>query len=110
MADKKATVTYKKCIVETTGEFELLDMSSIPMANIKANRPTVVIKTGFIDAQRTEGNLKVLAVGLPMDAEDKDFGDLFNNDAKKDKQLAIKSFCSKFKLNVDGEKIDTEEV
>lgn len=107
MADKKATKTYKKCIVETTGNFELLDMSSIPMANIRENRPTVVIKTEFIDAQRAEGNLRVLAVGLPMEASDKEFGDFFN-DSKKDKQLSIKSFCSKFKLNVEGEKIDTE--
>lgn len=108
MADKKATTTYKKCIVETTGEFELLDMSSIPMANIKENRPTVVILTDFIKAQRSDGNLRVLAVGLPMEADDKDFGDLFNGDAEKNKELAIKSFCSKFKLNADGEKIDTE--
>lgn len=103
-------VEYKKCIVVTTGNFELLDLSTLPQpTNIKANRPTVTIRTEFIDAERSKGTLKIVAIGLPMNASDEEFGELFYEDAKKNSELAIKSYCAKFKLNVEGDKIQTEE-
>ena len=93
---------YKKCIVKTTGEFSLLDIYS--MTDIRSNRPTVAVKTDFVDQQRDEKNLEIIAFDLPMDASDEEFGKWYL-ECGKDDNLAVDSFCASHALTREGKKI-----
>ena len=93
---------YKKCIVKTTGEFSLLDIFS--MTDIKSNRPTVAVKTDFIDQQRDEKNLEIIAFDIPMEASDEEFAKWYL-ECEKDDNLAIDSFCASYAQTRDGKKL-----
>lgn len=79
-----------KILAETTGDFMLHDLSS--GQTVQATRPSVITRTGFIDA-RIAINQVVKIADLPEDATDEDFVGFWTESGDRD--LAIASFVSK---------------
>ena len=104
---KKQEEITMKCIVETTGEFMLLNIPT--MEEIPADRPAVVFLTPFIDVRINRKELKVLARDLPKHASDEDFAEVFNT-MKDDKKAAVAAFCAEYGIDVEGNKLDEMEV
>jgi len=106
MAAKPNKRVYKKCIVETTGSFMLLNSTG---EEINANRPSVVVHTDFVDEQQTSRpkQLNILASGLPLDATDAEF-EKFLKDSNDDEALAIESFCAAHGVDIKGEPVKQE--
>lgn len=95
-----------KCIVRTTRAITLLDLYT--NSCIYHNRPTVVVKTPFVEQQRDERNLKILAIDLPMEASDTDFEQVLKVGSKNDETLAVNSFCALFGKLPNGDNVQTE--
>lgn len=86
-----------KNLIETTGEFQLMDTSTGFL--VPHDRPSVPPgPSEFINSRATLGQVKVLA-SVSDDATDEEFAK-FWVECEGDKELAIQSFTSKFP---DGE-------
>lgn len=94
-----------KCIVETRGDFTMLNVTG---ETIHSHRPTLVIMTPFIEEAIHEKKLRSLATSIPAKAEDNDFRQVYL-DSKKDKELAVKSFCAAHGVDVQGDPLDEIE-
>lgn len=81
-----------KFLAETTGSFGLIDLST--GANVNASRPSVVPRSGFIDARIALGQITKVA-DVPEDTTDVEF-EAFWNDSDGDRDLAVAAFLSKF--------------
>lgn len=92
-----------KCIVETTGNFGLINTNG---EYIESYRPTVTKQTIFIEQKLVRGDLKVLAKALPKDANDADFLK-FYEDSKKSVPLSVEAYCATFGRNAAGELIES---
>lgn len=99
---KKPKEPIMKSIVETTGNFGLLNTNG---DYIEATRPSVTKSTIFIEQRLVRGDLKVLAKDLPKEAEDADFVK-FLEDSKGDVKLAVEAFCATFGRNAAGEAVE----
>lgn len=82
-----------KLLIETTGDFLLLDPSS--GLEIHWNRPTVSPMTNYIQHRMAFGQLNVIANDLGDDATDEEFEKYFL-DSKRDQDLAVQSFIAAF--------------
>lgn len=82
-----------KQLVETTGQFELVDFEQ-NMLVIKADRPTVVSPTVFISTRAAAQQIKFLA-NLNDDATDEEF-EKYWKEADADSRLAIDAFLSSY--------------
>jgi len=82
-----------KLLVETTGEFELVDFTANG-AIVAFNRPSVVEATTFIQSRTSNGQIRVLDT-LTDEATDAEFEKYFN-DSDKDVELAISAFKTSF--------------
>ncbi len=95
-----------KAIVKPVHEVTLLNSTLEP---IHHNRPSVVVYTEFVSQQMAEGNLRVLARGLPMEATDFGFA-LALKGADGDVALAVPAYCAEFNLTTEGDILDPEKV
>lgn len=94
----------KRCIVQTKGDFVLLNTTG---EAIESHRPTVVAMTSFVETRLQKDELKVFARHLPREATDEEFRE-FLKESENDVELAVNSFCAKFGINPDGENLDVE--
>lgn len=92
-----------KLLVETTGEFMLMDTSG--RQEVQAARPSVVDNTNFINGRIASGFLKGLGP-LKDDATDAEFAKYFD-ESKGDSNLAVESFLSTFGADAITEKTKT---
>lgn len=83
----------KKLLVETTGNFSLID-GTRGLVDIRSTRPTVVVSTSFVQNRIALGQIKVLAE-LPEEATDEDWVK-FLEESDGDVDLARESFVSSF--------------
>ena len=81
-----------KFLAETTGSFGLLDLAT--GANVNATRPSVIPRSGFIDARIALGQITKIA-DVPADVTDEDF-EAFWIDSGGDRDLAVASFLAQF--------------
>lgn len=81
-----------KLLVETVGDFMLMDTSSAQ--EVPPDRPGVVENTNFLSGRVSNGQVKVLAE-LVEDATDAEFLSYFVA-SESDGALAVESFLSKF--------------
>ena len=100
----KKVDTRTKCIVKPKTSVTLL---TTHLETVHHNRPSVVIKSDFIDEKVHDAVISSLAIQLPMEATDKEFKKLFI-ECKKNEALAIESFCALYGQAPDGTKIKTE--
>lgn len=82
-----------KHLVETTGNFMLLDLGSAQ--EIDAFRPTVVRLTEWMGVRISKGELKVVAADLKDEATDAEFV-TYMKEMNGDAEAAVASFLSKF--------------
>ena len=104
-----------KCIVETTGDFMLLNST---FEEISAQRACVTTMTPFVDIRINKKELRVLARNLPRNANDEDFNVVLN--AMKDEDAnyctaeqskdAAAAYCAEFGLDVDGQDLEATEI
>lgn len=85
-----------KILAETTGDFLLLDLSTGD--TLEAHRPSVVSRSGFLDARIALHQVTKLA-DLPDDATDAEFAGYWT-ESEGDKALAVESYLSKFEAPV----------
>jgi hypothetical protein len=83
-----------KILVETTGDFMLMDGTT--GCDIEAHRPTVVTQSGFTHVRIAISQLRVLAK-LKPEATDVEL-QKYIAEAKGDMELAVESFKSKFEI------------
>lgn len=83
----------KKLLVETTGDFQLVDYSRQVHNLIPAHRPAVVDATVFVQNNVANGRLKVLGE-VAEKATDADFEDTLKN--SKNVNMAVDAFKSEF--------------
>lgn len=95
-----------KCIVETSGDFGLLNTNK---DFIEAHRPTVTEFTSFVEERIGNGEVSLLARGLPDEALDADFVTFFN-EAEGDTPLAVESFCAALGVNTTGQELTSAEI
>lgn len=100
----KKVDTRTKCIVKPKTSVTLLTPF---FETVHHNRPSLVIKSDFIDEKLHDSVIKSLATDLPMSASDDDFKKLWL-ECEKDDELAIESFCATFGQATDGTKIEVE--
>ena len=81
-----------KLLAETTGPFGLIDLATGHTLN--ANRPSVVTRTGFVDARIALGQI-VKVADVPDEATDDDFEGYWIS-CDGDRELAVASYLSKF--------------
>lgn len=95
-----------KCIVKTAKNYTLLNTSK---ETIPHGRPSVTTMTPFVENKMHEParTLRVLASGLPMEANDKEFVSFWNA-AERNEELAVKAYCAKFGLDTEGNPIEIE--
>lgn len=93
-----------KCIVETTGEFGLVNND---YSAIHSHRPTVTRKTQLVEIKIAERQLRMLASTLPDQANDEDFYKVWL-DSDKDAKLAVAAYCGEFGVDAHGDEIETE--
>lgn len=85
-----------KLLVETTGDFGLVDPNNAAVINW--NRPTVVQDTPFVQQRAAAGQIKVLDNQIPDDVTDEQWVDYYNEsfvDGKLDLDLARAAVKSK---------------
>ncbi len=81
-----------KQLIETTGEFELIDFETGTL--IQADRPTVTSKTTFISTRASLGQIRFLA-DLTDEATDEEFNK-YVSETPDDLDFAIEAFKSAF--------------
>lgn len=99
-----------KLLVETTGEFELVDFS-YNQAIVAHDRPSVVEATTFIQTRTSLGQIRVLDT-LTDEATDAEFEKYFK-DSDKDVELAIDAFKTAYSSSnetTSTKRQDTPEV
>ena len=79
-----------KYLVETSGDFMLLDLSM--GAEIPEYRPSIVVPTNFVQGAAARGQLKILRNDLPEAANDAEFAAYWAENA----EIAIEAYLSKF--------------
>lgn len=82
----------KKLLVETTGEFELVDFNR---QEIPYFRPSVVVETGFVSHRAAVGQVRILHTELEDDVTDADFAGFWES-CEGDYDLAVASFIAAF--------------
>lgn len=82
-----------KVLVETTGNFMLIDSAS--KTQIHVHRPTLVPVTSFVELRLANGQLRVLLNNVPDSVTDSDWKE-FLDESHGDKALAVASFASTF--------------
>ena len=92
-----------KCIVETTGEFGLVNND---YSAIHSHRPTVTRKTQLVEVKVADRQLRMLASTLPDQANDEDFLTVLNEVG--DTKLAVSAYCSEFGIDNQGDEIAIE--
>ncbi len=88
----------------------VLPVNRVTMLNqtgeaIHHHRPTLVVHTEFVSQQLAEGTLRVLARGLPTEANDLDFLESLK-ECDNDAEVAIPAYCAEFNLATDGTALD----
>lgn len=83
-----------KYIVETMGDFQLLDPSVPGGQLLPAHRPAVLEKTGFIGQRISLGQVRILAE-VNDEATDAEF-EQYLRESDGDRELALASFQSAF--------------
>jgi len=91
-----------KCIVKPIESIMLIDPQTREV--VASGRPSVVTKTPFIEVAHADRKIKILAIGLPKQAQDDDFLG-FLAESKGNEPLAIESFCAQHGKNSYGEAI-----
>lgn len=97
-------ITQLKCIVRPIGSFMYLNSDG---TEIHFNRPSVTLKTDFVEQLRDDGKLRILAIRLPLEANDLQFKDCYNK-CKSDDALAIEAYCAEFGQTPSGEELIIE--
>lgn len=92
------------CIVETKGEFGLLNSNG---DDIRHNRPTLTLQTTFIEQRLLRGDIRVLARNLPRTSTDAEFEQVLK-DSKDDVKLAVAAFCGLYNQDVGGDKFEDD--
>lgn len=83
-----------KFLIETTGEFGLVDYGVNPAAVIPSTRPCVVEGSGFVTLRHHAGQLRTLGE-LKDEATDAEFKKYWD-ETKGDSELAVSSFLSTY--------------
>ncbi|WMC09514.1 hypothetical protein PU634_10340 [Oceanimonas pelagia] len=83
----------KKLLVETIGDITLMDMNQ--NAEIRWNRPTVVLPSPFISLKQADGQLRVLENDLDEKASDDEFAQFWAE--HDDKDAAVANFLTSLK-------------
>ena len=80
-------------LIETKGQFGLLDLSTRPSQTVDANRPCVVLNTNFIQARVALGQIRVHGY-VSDQASDAEFVQYWRD--SEDAKLAVSSFLGAF--------------
>jgi len=94
-----------KVIVQTTGQFSLIDFAQ--KAEINMGVPTVVRSTAFIEERLSMGQLKVL--GQVGDNASQDEMAKYLSESDGDAELAVASFIAAFPVDAPSEASEEEK-
>lgn len=90
-----------KLLVETKGEFQLLDLGHLGQL-VAAHRPSVVENSNFVQDRIGRNQIRVIGE-LKDEATDAEFV-AYSKEAGDDKQLAIDSFLAEFRADAAEER------
>ena len=93
-----------KHLVETTGDFMLLDSST--RTSIRHDRPTIVKVTPFVTTRLGTGELKLLIQDLPEEATDDEMFEYIM--LAGDAATGVAAYLAHFGLDEYGRPIETE--
>ena len=93
-----------KCVVETTGDFQLLDEI---LQHVPAFRPAVVKMTHSFQRHLGNAQIRILVADLKDEATDEEFVN-YLNESGGDKELAVASFAAAFSSQPVAPKAEDE--